>query len=87
MIVFLAAAVTEGLYYLWTRCERPWLLALISGALATGQVIGLAGAIQGAAVQYVLGYAAGSFVAGLAARRWASLKGDPQSRPVPTRGA
>ena len=86
MTVFFAAAFTEGLYYLWTRCERPWLLALISGALATGQVIGLAGAIQGAAVQYVLGYATGSFLAGTLARCLGSSRNGPRPEQVPGRG-
>jgi hypothetical protein len=68
--VFLAAAATEALYLLWVRARRPWLLAVVSAAIASGQVVGLGGAINGHPWQYVCGFAAGSFLAGLAARRW-----------------
>ena len=82
-MIFLAAALTEGAYLLWVRARRPWFLALVSALIAVGQVVGLGGAINGHPVQYVLGFAAGSFLAGLAARRWDTTWNAARPKSVP----
>ena len=83
MTVFLAAALTEGLYLLWVRARRPWLLGLVSAAIAFSQVVGLGGAINGHPWAYVLGFASGSFLAGLAAQHLPRLKGAPRPERLP----
>jgi hypothetical protein len=63
--VFAAAFVLDWIYVLWIRSRVPWRMGVYSGGIAVVSIIGLGGALQGHPVEYVLGYALGSFCVGL----------------------